>query len=69
MTGSVVLILAGYCALGANGHKFDNIVMTAFEPPYPETAAHTVVEDDFDKAIEVASTAQKLLLVNFTGKT
>jgi hypothetical protein len=28
---------------------------------------HTIITDDFDRAIQVAKTSEKLLLVNFTG--
>lgn len=90
VTGSFVMGLAGYFALGASGYPLDNEVMNAFNPPYsdadPSHSApaeskggtrggeetktvkkHTIITDDFDRAIQVAKTSEKLLLVNFTG--
>ena len=54
---------------GNAGNKLDNFIMKAFEPPYPESEVHMIVEDDFDRAVSVAKTSDKLLLLNFTGLT
>ena len=35
----------------------------------PRLKMHTIVEDDFDRAVSVAQTSEKLLLLNFTGLT
>ena len=81
VSGSAVIVLAFYFALGATGYRLDNMVMNAFEPPYSnaigggggEGAAavesHAIVVDDFDSAVQVAKDTEKLLLINFTGLT
>ena len=76
MSGVGLLLLAIYCGWGTSGKSMDS-VMTAILPPYsggrffPELhdfgADWVMVKDDYDKALEIAKTDEKLLLVNFTG--
>jgi thiol:disulfide interchange protein len=80
VAGLFFALFALYCGYGALGNSMDPI-MTAIIPPYsgriasaggvggkPATA-HTIVEDDYDRAMERAKSEGKLLLVNFTGFT
>jgi thiol:disulfide interchange protein len=75
------LLFALYCGYGASGRQLDRI-MTAIEPPYSGTLVggpvgradqgpreHTIVVDDYDKAVALALEQDKLLMVNFTGHT
>lgn len=69
-----------YCGYGSLGNSMDPI-MTAIIPPYSgriasagvageaATTAHTMIEDDYEAALEQARSEDKLLLVNFTGFT
>jgi thiol:disulfide interchange protein DsbD len=68
--GLATLALAVYLLYGAVGkplHPF----MSNFEPNYSkhEIPRHTVIEEDYDKAISVAKVKKKRVLVNFTGVT
>jgi thiol:disulfide interchange protein DsbD len=72
------LVFAVYCLLGMRGRELDP-VMTAIAPPYSGgrlfPAWHVtpgqwrIVTDDYDRALEIARSDDKLLLVNFTGHT
>ncbi|MCZ6596530.1 MAG: protein-disulfide reductase DsbD family protein [Planctomycetota bacterium] len=74
----LMLLLSGYSFFGFLGNDMDR-VMTAIIPNYSggrffpqwwfSGARHRIVLDDYDGAIEVAKNEQKLLLLNFTGKT
>ena len=78
--GLGLLMLALYCAYGAQGRRMDP-VMTAIIPPYShdyvgpaiaggatkKSKGHEIVKDDFDGAVAVALKDEKLLLLNFTG--
>lgn len=77
--GVLSMAFALYCAWGVPGNDMDEFVMTAMLPPYSHAPvveffggtvaedAHVVVLDDYPRALEVARTQDKLLLVNFTG--
>ncbi len=79
--GLGLLMLALYCAYGAQGRRMDP-VMTAIIPPYshdyvggiargpqsgPKLEGHEIFKDDFDGAVAAAIEDDKLLLLNFTG--
>ncbi len=82
VSGTVSLLFALYCLYGAFGAPLD-FAMTALAPPYsafegshgggsvkfPTQRGHNVVVDDFEQAVGVARSEEKLLLVNFTGHT
>jgi thiol:disulfide interchange protein len=81
MVAGLLFALFGlYCGYGSLGNSMDPI-MTAIIPNYsgrlasatggpgaPE-AAHTIIKDDYEGALERARSEGKLLLVNFTGFT
>ncbi len=73
VAGVLVVIFAGYSFYGATGRPLDKI-MTAIAPPFGEEEREsfttwTLIEDDYDQALEVARRDEKLLFVNFTGHT
>jgi len=70
-----------YCGYGAVGNSVDPI-LTAIIPPYsgrigdsapganrPSAAGHSIIKDDYERALQQAREDRKLLLVNFTGFT
>jgi len=81
--GLASFLFALYCSLGVMGFVMDD-TMTALIPPYSTdrvggvtnsathggaSQAHTIVIDDYELARATALSEDKLLLVNFTGKT
>ncbi|MEE9125888.1 MAG: hypothetical protein V3U11_02000, partial [Planctomycetota bacterium] len=68
--GLATLVLALYFLYGAVGNPL-SAFMSNFEPGYSKSDVprHTVVYEDYDKAITVAKAKQKKVLVNFTGLT
>jgi thiol:disulfide interchange protein len=68
--GILTLLLAVYFLYGGMGHRLHPF-MSNFEPGYSRTEVpkHTVVFDDYDKALAVAKAKKRKLLVNFTGVT
>lgn len=75
--GVATFLLAFYCLYGAMGFRLD-FVMTSLAPPYSaetvlagraggESRGHRLVKDDYERALAVAKTEDKLLLVNITG--
>lgn len=66
-----VLLLAVYFASGAVGNRLD-WVTESIAPNYGRCVEDTgweIVEDDFDKAREIAQDKKRLLLLNITGVT
>ncbi len=76
LAGIGMLSLTAYCAWGLKGGQFDKIT-ASFVPPYSGgkllpglvDGEKLYVADDFEEARENALADDKLLLVNFTGKT
>ena len=78
VAAAVLLLLVGYFFYGYGGRNMDPI-MTAIIPPYsggkitPQNwvtgARHQIVVDDYQAAVELAQSQNKLVLVNFTGHT
>jgi thiol:disulfide interchange protein DsbD len=81
VAGLFFALFAFYCAYGAVGNRMDPI-MTAIIPNYSgqiggssgrggkvSASRHTIIEDDYDGALDRAKQEGKLLLVNFTGFT
>lgn len=81
IAGLLLALFALYCGYGALGNKMDRI-MTAIIPNYSaqigsaggqggkvSVAAHTIIKDDYEGALDRARREGKLLLVNFTGYT
>jgi len=78
-----VFLFALYCGYGMLGFSLDRI-MLAIVPNYSTAPAgaedaaaggsaraksHTIIKDDFEKAVELARSSDKLVLINFTGFT
>jgi len=79
LAGVATMLFAMYCLYGMLGFRLDQ-AMTSLIPPYSNhieieggsasasvSRGHTIIEDDFDKAVLLARKEDKLLLVNFTG--
>ncbi|HHI78572.1 MAG TPA: hypothetical protein ENK02_01185 [Planctomycetes bacterium] len=73
--GMATILLAFYFAFGALGYPYNNLVMNGLLPGYSvraprggeEAKGHSIVVDDFDKALRLARSQDKRLLINFTG--
>jgi hypothetical protein len=59
------LLLAAYVGWSATQERLDKY-LTVFAPP-SGIRYHDVVEDDYEGALQIARTSDRLLLVNFTG--
>jgi thiol:disulfide interchange protein DsbD len=62
---SMFLLLAAYVGWSATQERLGKY-LTVFAPP-SGIRYHDVVEDDYDGALQIARTSERLLLVNFTG--
>ncbi len=83
LVGGLSMILFGfYCGAGALGNRLDATVMAAMAPPYSNRvqaaagggatgaeSGRSIIEDDYEKARQLAIAQGKRLFVNFTGDT
>lgn len=82
VAGIVFFVITAALFYGAQGFRFDNIVMNGLEPPYSAAQVggrasrggdaasldrHIIVENDYDEALRVASEKKLAVMVNFTG--